>query len=128
MAITFTPITLEEMDKFLKRGFRSLKPTKNLGRIEIYYDLTVMDDTKIGIRVWTSIASGRDTGAGVGDDAIRVQLYHFGRNKPLKSGKAPIVKRTQNWRDSLTDRIEDYLEAISDHEEALRAGAFINWA
>lgn len=127
MAIQFTPVTLDEMTTFLKRAFRSLQPKVGSERGETIIDLLVLPEVGAGIRVWTSIQAGGNHGAGVGDDAIRVQLFSFSKNKPLKPGKAPIVKRTQNWRDSLTDRIEDYLEAISDREEEIVAGRFINW-
>lgn len=115
MAAQFTPVTLEEMTAFLKRGFRALKPKVGANRGEIYFDLFLSE--KAGIRVWTSIAAGREQGASSGQDAIRIQFYNFGQNRPLIPGKAPIVKRTQNWRDSLKDRIEDYIELFDDKEE-----------
>lgn len=114
MAAQYTKITLEEMAAFLKRGFRALKPKMSANRGEIVFDLYLSE--KAGIRVWTSIAAGREEGAGLGEDAIRIQFYNFGQNRPLIPGKAPIVKRTQNWRDSLKDRIEDYIELYDDKE------------
>ncbi len=125
MAATYTQVTLQEMDAFLKRAFRSLRPERGSNRGEITYDLYLSPTTVI--RIFTSIGESRDAGAQVGEDAIRILLFSLKKGKPLKPGKAPIVKRTQNWRDSLKDRIEDYLEAYSDHEEAIEAGAFINW-
>lgn len=125
MAATYTQVTLQDMDTFLKRAFRSLRPERGSQRGEITYDLFLSPTTVI--RVFTSIGESRDSGAQVGEDAIRILLYSLKKGRPLKPGKAPIVKRTQNWRDSLKDRIEDYLEAYSDHEEAIEAGAFINW-
>ena len=125
MAATYTQVTLQDMDAFLKRAFRSLRPERGSQRGEITYDLFLSPTTVI--RVFTSIGESRDSGAQVGEDAIRILLFSLKKGRPLKPGKAPIVKRTQNWRDSLKDRIEDYLEAYSDHEEAIEAGAFINW-
>ena len=125
MAATYTEVSLSDLDTFLKRAFRSLNPTKGVNRGEITYDLSLSPTTVI--RIFTSIGQSRDSGAQVGEDAIRLLLFSVARGKPLKPGKAPIVKRTQNWRDSLKDRIEDYLEAYSDHEEAIEAGSFINW-
>ena len=125
MAATYTPISLEEMETFLRRAFRALKPTKTAIRGEIVFDLRM--SPKAGIRVWSSIAQHSTSGAGVGDDAIRVQLYSFAKNRPLMPGKAPIVKRTQNWRDNLQERIEDYIEKYDTKEDDIEAGRFINW-
>jgi hypothetical protein len=123
MAAQFTEVTLEDMEKFLKRGFRTLRPRRGEERKEIYIDLSL--SAHVAIRIWTSIGVGRASGAGVGQDAIRVQLVSKEKNRPLMTGKAPIVKRTQNWRDSLQDRIEDYIEQYEDREEywESRAGA-----
>jgi len=113
-AIQFTPITLDEITVMLKRGFRSLKPKLSNRNGELCYDLFITD--RVGIRVWTSISASGTQGAGLGEDAIRVQFFNFAKNHPMISGKAPIVKRTQNWRDSLKDRIEDYLELYEEKD------------
>lgn len=114
MAATYTPISLADMEAFLRRGFRALKPQKSSQRGEIVFDLYL--EPTLGIRVWSSISARGDSAAGVGEDAIRVQYFHFGRNVPLIPGKAPIVKRTQNWRDSLQDRIEDVIERYAEQD------------
>jgi len=123
MAAQFTEVTLEDMEKFLRRAFRALRPKKGEERKEVYFDLSLSDH--VAIRVWTSIGVGRASGAGVGQDAIRLVLISKEKNRPLMTGKAPIVKRTQNWRDSLQDRIEDYIEVYEDREGywESRAGA-----
>lgn len=116
MAATFAEITLEEMESFLKRAFRVTRPKKGAKRGEVYYDLRLSDN--VCVRVWTSIAEkGRGTGAGVGEDAIRVQLMYPKLDRPLQKGKAPIVKRTQGWRSNLQDRIEDAIETYEDKDE-----------
>lgn len=114
MAAQYTEVSLEDMERFLKRAFRSLQPKKGEQRREIYYDLSLSE--RVAIRVWTSIGVGRGTGADVGQDAIRIQLVIKGNGRPLMKGKSPIVKRTQNWRNSLQDRIEEYLEQYEDKE------------
>lgn len=114
MAAQYTPITIEEMEAFVRRGFRALKPRKAAERGETVFDLFITPE--IGIRIWTSLSPHSGASAGVGDDAIRVQYYHFGRNHPLVRGKAPIVKRTQGWRDNLKDRIEDCIELYEQRE------------
>ena len=123
-AIQFTEVTLEDMDKFLRRAFRAMQPQTGTSRGEMYYDLELSE--KVVVRVYTSISAGRNQAADVGADAIRVGLYQK-PNKPLRGGKWPIVKRTQNWRDNLKERIEDWIEAYHDHEEDIEAGRFVNW-
>lgn len=125
MAAQFTELTLDEMESFLKRAFRVLRPKKQAIRGEIVFDLAVGPTTVI--RVWTSVPQFGTTGAGHGADAIRIQLYSMAKNRPLVPGKAPIVKRTQGWRDNLKDRIEDYMELYDSKEEAIEAGQFIDW-
>jgi hypothetical protein len=115
MAAQYTEVSLKDMEQFLRRAFRSLRPKKGEQRREIYYDLSLSPG--VAIRVWTSIGVGRGTGAGVGQDAIRIQLVNKKNQRPLMKGKAPIVKRTQNWRNNLQDRIEDYIEQYEDRED-----------
>jgi len=107
MAAQFTEVTLEDMERFLKRAYRALRPKQGESRGEVYYDLN-LSDNKIFIRVWTSIRPRSGTGAGVGQDAIRVTMITRA-GKPLMP-KGKIVKRTQNWRNSLQGRIEELLE------------------
>lgn len=114
MAAQYTEITLEDMDKYLKRAFRALRPKQNASRGEYYYDLTL--GPFVGVRVWTSITRA-GTGAGVGSDAIRIQLISRKDERPLEKGKAPIVKRTQGWKTSLQDRIEDCIEKYESNHE-----------
>lgn len=114
-AATYTVVSAEEMYKFLSRAFRAMSPKKGVSRGELYYDLAL--SPTVGVRVWTSIHVGADTGAGVGEDAIRIQLFSMRSNRPLKGGKAPIVKRTQGWRDNLQDRIEDEIESYHERED-----------
>jgi len=110
----FTPITMAEVELFLKRGFRALKPTKITRNGEYCFKLMMSDN--VHILVWTSIHVGTDQGAGKGVDPMRIGLYEDG-GRPLMKGKLEIVKRTQNWRDSLQDRIEELMETYDDREE-----------
>lgn len=115
MAAQYTEVSLEDMEKFLKRGFRALRPKQKVKNREVIFDLKVGD--AVGVRVWTSIRPGSGMGAERGADAIRVQLVSLKDDGPLERGKAPIVKRTQKWRNSLKDRIEDMIEKYEDKEE-----------
>lgn len=114
MAAQYTEISLEDMDTYLKRAFRALRPKQNASRGEYFYDLKL--GPFVGIRVWTSVTRA-GTGAGVGADAIRIQLISLKDERPLEKGKAPIVKRTQGWKNSLQDRIEDCIEKYESNHE-----------
>lgn len=114
-AATFTEVSLQEMETYLKRAFHSLKPSEGLFRGEITYELHLSDN--VAVRVMTSVHRGREQAAGVGADAIRVQLVSTKLNRPLKSGKAPIVKRTQGWKNNLRERIEDEVSDYYEREE-----------
>lgn len=114
MAATYTEISLEDMDKFLKRAFRALRPKQGTQGSEIVYDLQVSPN--VSIRVLTSIRRGSASGRGVGEDAIRVMLVSA-KNADSLTKHPPIVKRTQNWRDNLQDRIEGLFETYEDKDE-----------
>ncbi len=112
MAAQYTEVTLEDMERFLKRGYRALRPKQGVQGSEYYYDLSL--SSNVVIRVWTSVKRGSATGAGVGEDAIRVQFYGVHVKRSLVPGKVPIVKRTQNWRNSLQNKIEDVMELYEE--------------
>jgi len=123
MAAQYQEVSLEEMRTFLKRAFHALEPQKETNeRGEVIINLPLSD--RVVIKVFTSIAAGREQAAGVGADAIRVGLYRDGR--PLKSGKWPIVKRTQGWKDNLRERVEDMMEK-ADADPTVHGGGFVNW-
>jgi hypothetical protein len=125
MSATYQAIALEDFKKFVFRGFHALRPKQDVVQGEIVFNLFLSPNA--GIRIWSSIGASGTQGAGVGDDAIRVQLFSFAKNKPLKPGKAPIVKRTQGWKDSLQDRVEEAIEDYDAFEEQIEAGKFVNW-
>lgn len=115
-AATFTPITIHELDEYLQRAFRALKPKPwNAVNGEATRMLSLSDS--VGVIVYTSVAASGTSGADVGADAIRVGLFNKARRHPLKRGKMPIVKRTQNWRTNLHERIEDCMEEYDNSEE-----------
>jgi hypothetical protein len=114
MAATFTEVTLEDMDRFLRRAYNVYRPKKGESRGEVYYDLNVSKGN-IFIRVWTSVRPRSGMGADKGTDAIRVTMVTKG-GKPLVP-KGTIVKRTQNWRTSLQSRIDDLLDDYESKTE-----------
>jgi len=124
MAAQYTDISLDEMRTFLKRAFHALEPQKEeMVRGEVVINLPLSE--RVAIKVFTSISAGREQAAGVGADAIRVGIYRDGR--PLKSGKWPIVKRTQGWKDNLRERIEDMMEKYDTLEQEIEGGKYITW-
>jgi hypothetical protein len=110
----YVEVTLEDMERFLKRAFRALRPKKGESRGEVYYDLNLSDDEVI-VRVWTSIHPRRGSGAGVGEDAIRVTMITKGGKALMPKSK--IVMRTKNWRNALQDRIEELHEIYESKAE-----------
>lgn len=116
MAATYTEISIEDMEKFLKRGFRALRPKQVLKNGEVVFDLGLSQN--VAIRVYTSIRPSSGMGAGKGSDSIKILLWGPKLNRPLTSGKAaPIVKRTEGWRNSLQDRIEGMMELYEEKEK-----------
>lgn len=114
MAAQYTEISLEQMETFLKRGFRSLRPKQGFSHGEYHYDL--MAGPYVIIRVWTSIKKS-GMGADVGTDAIRVQIL-TADGKPLeKRDQTLTVKRTGGWKDNLQDRIELKIELYGEKDE-----------
>lgn len=114
MAAQFTEVTFEDMEKFLKRGWRALRPKQGLYKGEICFDLNLSPN--VAVRVLTSIGARGGSAADVGQDAIRVTLFMPKGNRPMLSGKWPIVKRTQGWRSNLQDRIEDMIQTYEERE------------
>ena len=124
MAAQFQDVSLDDMRTFLKRAFHALEPQKEENvRGELVISLPLSN--RVAVKVFTSVRHGAEQAAGVGADAIRVGLYRDGR--PLKSGKWPIVKRTQGWKDNLRERVEDMMEKYDDLEADIEAGKFITW-
>lgn len=115
MAAQFVEVTLEEMEKLLKRSFHSMRPKRGQFGGIYYYDLKLSD--YVGIRVWTSITTRAEMGRDVGESAIRVHLIKMKTGKPFDREKAPIVKRTQGWRNNLQDLIEETVELYEGDEQ-----------
>lgn len=115
MAATFVSITKDEFDKFLKTRYRVYQPKVVDMRGEAVYDLSLTDD--IAVRIYSSI-SYKGVGAEVGQDAIRVLLFGTKINRPInKKAGSSIVKRTQGWRNSLSDRIDSFIEEYHEKQD-----------
>lgn len=114
MAATYVDVSLEEMDQYLRRAFRVMRPKQGIFGGMYYYDLKLSD--KVGVRVFTSIQARTGMGKGRGESAFRVGLCLLG-SRFLDKGKQPIAKRTQNWRDNVRNRIEDAIEKYDNEED-----------
>ena len=123
MAATYTKFSIEDIDKFLKRGFRALRPRQFVdvfkGRREYAYDLKLADN--VFIRVLTSVPEGRDLVRSKEARPMRIALMAgvpTRKGQPL-TGKAkfPIIKRTQGWRSTLQRRIQEFIELYYDNED-----------
>jgi hypothetical protein len=124
MGAEYVEISLEEMDRFLKRAYRVLRPKRGVGRGIYYYDLHLSEN--VGVRVRTSISARRDRGMEAGEGAIRVGLFNFKADRPIKDygGKLPIVKRTaggkknpRGWKTNLQNRIDEEIESYDERED-----------
>lgn len=114
-AATSVPVSLEEMDKVIRRGFRALRPRVEVARWgEVVYLLTPdADDPDSVIRIQTSIMQGSQQARGEGEDSIRITLLNTRTNRPIAE-KMQRVHRTQNWKDNLRQRIEDAMETFEE--------------
>lgn len=114
--MAFVNVTYSEIALFLKRAFRALDPKPGpVIRGEMTYLLTLSEH--LVILVYTSVHEGTDQGAGVGADAIRVGPMTR-QLRPIRRGKFPIVKRTNSWKDTLRETIEDLILEY-DHDPSM---------
>jgi hypothetical protein len=111
--MAYVEVTLKEMDTFLKRGFRALRPDQGSFRGQVTYDLYL--SPSVVIRIYTSIMQSGYS-AGAGGDSIRVVILGVKSEKPLVSGSF-LVKRTNSWRNTLQDKIEEYIELYEEKAE-----------
>ena len=111
--MAYVEVTLKEMETFLKRGFRALRPEQGVYRGQFIYDLSL--SPSVVIRIYTSIMKSGYS-AGAGGDSIRIVFLGVRVDKPLVGGSF-LVKRTNSWRNSLQDKIEEYLELYEEKAE-----------
>jgi hypothetical protein len=112
----YTQVSLDEMDKFLRRTFRALRPKPGVEFRNVVYDLHLSPN--VAIRVWTSIREGQEVVKDVGERPIKVQFVNLRTGRPLLEGKAAIVKRVKGWRDNLEDRVEELIEKYEENPSA----------
>lgn len=126
MPATYTPITQVEFEEFLGVDPDTGKPLPGSDKhfyrlnlkeidpddktVELVYGKVV--STGLTLRIYSTIVPGYGT-RDKGEDAIRTLMFWSPNPKdrtikPKLVGSEKIVKRTQGWRDSLTDRIEKW--------------------
>jgi hypothetical protein len=114
--MAFVNITYSEIALFLKRAFRALDPKPGpVIRGEMTYILKLSQN--LVILVYTSVHQGAEDAAGLGADAIRVGPMTT-RLTPIRRGKFPIVKRTNSWKDTLRETVEDLILEY-DHDPSM---------
>jgi replicative superfamily II helicase len=69
---------------------------------EIIYDIP-LDNSKINLRIYSSIDISSNVTREIGSDAIRCVLFDTTSNKPID--KAKRTHRMENWKERLTDKI-----------------------
>jgi hypothetical protein len=114
MPAEYTEVTLDDMERFLKRGFRFLRPKQGKSpKGEFFYHLFLSPN--VVVRIWTSITQGAGVSRGAGQDAIRLQLLNL-KNERERHSKVVSMKRTQGWRNTLQRRVEEAQEKYEDEE------------
>lgn len=114
MAKKYVKVTIEEMEGYLKRAFRVMRPKRGTFKGIIFYDLKLSEN--VGVRVFTSIPVRSGAAVRVGQSAFRVGLCKLG-DRYLKKGKQRIVARIDTWRTNLRKRIEDEIEDYDNDED-----------
>lgn len=121
--MAFVAVTYKDIETFLKRAFRALDPKPGpIVHGELTYTLKLSPRLYVGI--YTSVHKGSESAAGVGSDAIRVGPVFLapGDLKPIRRrGSFPIVKRTESWKDTLREKIEDVILEY-DHDPTMGRG------
>jgi hypothetical protein len=108
-------VSLDDIDKLLKRSFHSMRPKRGEYGGAYYYDLGISDN--VAIRVYTSVLVRSEMSRGSESKPMSVTLVAPKLKRRLESGKLPIAKRTQNWRTTLLDLIEDKIELYEEKEQ-----------
>jgi len=117
---TYTKFTLDELDQFLRRSFRALKPVRKEGTTDYFYDLYLSQGIKI--QVWTSIYKGDTEVKGTRRPPMKIVFVgRRGRIGPPKSDEI-VVLRVRGWKDNLRERIEELVELYHVDPDGWDAG------
>lgn len=113
MPAQYLNISAAEMDQFLThKGFAKIELE---GTFEAVYGKRVhQDDLQLTLRVYTGIQG--QVSRGVGEDAIRVNLFMRTGDKIIKLGGSKRVHRVVNWKANLSKRIDDWLDYMPKHK------------
>jgi hypothetical protein len=113
MPTQYVNITAQEMNQFLThKGFAKIQVP---GTFEAVYGKRVrQDDLQLTLRVYTGIEG--QASRGVGEDAIRVNLFMRKGEQIIKLGGSKRVHRVVNWKANLSKRIDDWLDYMPQHK------------
>jgi len=121
MPSIYTPISLEQMTEFLNNNYHCFCPQNTIKQGgEHVFSLSL--DPSVVINVWTSIHQGKEACAKSGSDSIKLTLNSAINGRPLIA-KQSIVKRTQNWKNSLFSRMQEILSVYFEDAEGIQAKA-----
>ena len=106
----FTTITFAEMSDLLKaeKGWTISEQYAH----EYVFEYAVPFWPGVVVKVFTSVNRHNNNSRGYAGDAIRVVAVDTVQNRGIR--KMPHVKRTQNWRQNLKDRVVDCLKSLFD--------------
>ena len=110
MAATYTPVTLAEINDFLKAEKGWVEA--NVSAREHVRDFPLKRHPGVVIRVYTSIHKDNGIARKKGQDAIRVCAVDTVKGKGLV--KSSRVNRTTNWRDNLQKRVIGVLQTTNN--------------
>lgn len=96
----FVTITKEEFEKFLPKDFTVVDNPQSK---EIIYDFPTKD-SRINLRVYSSVDIRTNDTRGIGKDAIRCVLIDTKSDKPIDKGKR--THRMENWRERLQEKLD----------------------
>lgn len=117
-ASTYTPFTLLELDQFIKRTFRGLRPVRREGSSDYFYDLYLSPSMKV--QIWTSIYKGEDSVK----DKTRppMKVIFMGRRQGRLNPEDIRVLRVEKWRDNLRKRVEEFMELYHNDPDGWDSG------
>lgn len=114
-AAVYTEVSLADIEKVLKRAFHGMKPKRKSYGGSYYYDLSISEN--VAVRVYTSVSVRTEVSRSKENAPMKVGLFSLKSDRKMEGGDLDIVKRTQNWRTTLQDRVEDKIELYHDKED-----------
>jgi hypothetical protein len=126
MAAQFTKFSKNEFEQYLGVDSNTGKPLPNGmgfyrikvdGTWEYVYSKLVDTELNISLRIMSTVSQQTGMARDKGEDAIRVLLFWRpdANSKPIPIGMGKSVKRTQNWRQNLDERLAMWDDMLGPH-------------